>query len=242
MRHMIRRSALVLVLAVLISFAALPSHTSALTPGAIDLTIDCDGFSGTAFVTFDRENNGNTVSERWRVMARDGAGSVIYDTGTLTTGGISLPFPSADLVTVLDFFFGTAWQSPPQSNPITMTIYSLAGTDSSGAPVGEVSYLLAQGTCSALTGGCDTLLALSSTAVVGQFVADADLYWAVGNLTSPLATITASNTAWVLGKDASGEYYKIAWVCNYYWVKVNTMGPNPDAVWNNTPLPTGVVQ
>ncbi len=244
---MARRLTLVITLvAFYIGVFAVP-QASALTPGNVNITMDCDGFSGTAGVMFDRENHGDSVSESWRVVARDGSGTTIYSTATLTTTYTALPFGPVEIVAILDFFYGTAWQSAPQTNPITMTIYSVAGTDSSGAPVGEESYMLAQGSCADLTvtvpvAGCDVLVDIPSTAVVGLFVADANLYWAPGNLTDPLATITAGNTAWVLGKDASGGYYKILWVCKFYWVPVGTMAPNPDAVWNSTPLPAEVVK
>jgi len=90
--------------------------------------------------------------------------------------------------------------------------------------------------------GCDVLLPIPATAVGGTFVADAPLYWAPGKLTSPLVTIAAGNSARVLGLDATGQYYKIIWVCDFLWVPKATLGPNYDAVWNGAPLPTGVVE
>ncbi|MBP8972348.1 MAG: hypothetical protein KBH93_00620 [Anaerolineae bacterium] len=90
--------------------------------------------------------------------------------------------------------------------------------------------------------GCDVLMNIPSTAVVGAFVANAPLYWEPGQLVQPYTEITAGNTAWVLGKDASGEYYKIIWVCDQLWVPVGAMGPNYDAVWNGAPLPADVVE
>ncbi len=90
--------------------------------------------------------------------------------------------------------------------------------------------------------GCDALLPIPETAVGGTFVADAPIYWTPGELTSPLVTIKAGNSARVLGLDASGEYYQIIWVCDYVWVPKATLGPNYDAVWNGAPLPTAVVQ
>ena len=244
---MARRLTLIIVLIVVLTAVFPAAKTSALTLGTINITIDCTGFSGTADVVFDRENHGTTTSEAWRVTAVDGDGTTIYDTGTLTTGGPPLPIGPVDIVGPLDTLIGLTWQTAPASNPITMTIYSLAGTDSQSVPVGEESYFLAQGTCPGLpdgtaVAGCDTLMSIPTGSVVGLFVADADLYWAPGQLTNPLATIGAGNTAWVLGKDASGAYYKILWVCNYYWVPIGTMGPNPDDVWNSAPLPTGVVE
>jgi hypothetical protein len=90
--------------------------------------------------------------------------------------------------------------------------------------------------------GCDVLMPIPATAVGGTFVADAPLYWAPGELTNPLVTIRAGNSARVLGLDASGQYYKIIWVCNFLWVPRATLGPNYDAVWNGAPLPTAVVE
>jgi len=90
--------------------------------------------------------------------------------------------------------------------------------------------------------GCDVLMPIPATAVGGTFVADAPLYWAPGKLTSPLVTIAAGNSARVLGLDATGQYYKIIWVCDFLWVPKATLGPNYDAVWNGAPLPTGVVE
>ncbi len=86
------------------------------------------------------------------------------------------------------------------------------------------------------------MLPIPATAVGGTFVADAPVYWKPGELTNPLVTIKAGNTARVIGQDASGQYYKIIWVCDLVWVPKATMGPNYDAVWNGKPLPTEVVE
>lgn len=80
-----------------------------------------------------------------------------------------------------------------------------------------------------------------SDAVVGSIIAPADLYVAPGQLTNPLYGLTPGTTAWVLGMDASGEYYKIEWACQQLWVLAETMAPNYDAVWNGMPLPTNGV-
>jgi hypothetical protein len=90
--------------------------------------------------------------------------------------------------------------------------------------------------------GCDALIHIPNTAVVGAFLGDAPIYWAPGKLTNPLLTIPAGSTAWVLGVDESGQYYQIIWVCDLVWVPVGTMGPNSDAVWLSRPLPTSVVK
>ncbi|MEP0762097.1 MAG: hypothetical protein HRF48_05095, partial [Chloroflexota bacterium] len=52
--------------------------------------------------------------------------------------------------------------------------------------------------------GCDVLMPIPETAVGGTFVADAPVYWEPGELTNPLVTIKAGNSARVLGLDASG--------------------------------------
>ncbi len=96
--------------------------------------------------------------------------------------------------------------------------------------------------CVPVVPGCDTRIAMTDNAVVGLFVADALTYWEPVAGSSTTVTITAANTAWVLGMDASGAYYKIVWVCDYLWVAVGAMGPNPDAAWNSTPLPATVVE
>lgn len=98
-------------------------------------------------------------------------------------------------------------------------------------------------TCSGVAvPGCDTVMPIKADSVVGAFTANAQTYWKPGQLTNPIVTIGAGNTAWVLGKDATGAYYKIIWVCDLLWVPVGTMGPNNDAVWLGKPLPTGVVE
>jgi len=88
--------------------------------------------------------------------------------------------------------------------------------------------------------GCNAQISIPSTAVGGAFVGDAPVYWMPGEATG--VTIPAGNTALVIGVDASGQYYKIIWNCDFVWVPVGSMGPNYDAVWNGAPLPAGVVE
>ncbi len=89
--------------------------------------------------------------------------------------------------------------------------------------------------------GCD--VPLTPDAVVGLFVTDATTYWAPEKKLQPEVIIPAGKTAWVLGQDASGAYYKIIWACDTLWVSVSSMGPNVgDPVWRGAPLPTGVVE
>jgi len=83
---------------------------------------------------------------------------------------------------------------------------------------------------------------LPEGAVVGTFLTDTVAHWAPGKVTEPNIVFNAGKTAWVLGVDESGEFYKLAYLCDYLWVPVEAMGPNYDEVWNGTPLPTTVVK
>jgi len=87
--------------------------------------------------------------------------------------------------------------------------------------------------------GCSVNL---KNAVVGSFVLPASFYFKPGVAAGSGYGAAPGQTAWVLGVDESGEYYKIAWGCNYLWVLTSTMGPNYDKVWNGAPLPTTVVE
>lgn len=83
---------------------------------------------------------------------------------------------------------------------------------------------------------------LPKGSVVGTFLTDTVAHWAPGKATEPNIVFHAGKTAWVLGVDESGEYYKLAYLCDYLWVPVEAMGPNYDAVWNGAPLPTNTVK
>jgi hypothetical protein len=91
--------------------------------------------------------------------------------------------------------------------------------------------------------GCDAYMPLKG-AVVGQFVSDTIGYWKpdYSAATFPVVYIEAGKTLYVLGVDKTGEFAKVMLHCSLFWVPRNTVGPNPDNVWNNTPLPTTVVE
>ena len=89
--------------------------------------------------------------------------------------------------------------------------------------------------------GCDVLAPLPKTAVVASFVQTEPLYSAPGVLDEPALSIEAGKTAWAIGPDASGKYYKILWVCDFLWVPASALGPNYDNVWQGTPLPNAPV-
>jgi hypothetical protein len=97
------------------------------------LTITCTDFSDPApsTVTFDRDNTGSG-SEAYRYVATDGAGSVIFSHSS------QLPLGSYTL--------GSAsFSPPPLHNPLTVTLFSLAGN---GLP---------EQTVFSISGSCDSL-------------------------------------------------------------------------------------
>jgi len=96
------------------------------------------------------------------------------------------------------------------------------------------------------TGYCGAgpdMVAIPATAVGGAFVSNADVYYGPGMdmLSDPLVTLEAGTTVWVLGPDATGDFYKILFAGKFLWVKAETLGPNYDEVWNGAPLPSNAV-
>jgi len=85
------------------------------------------------------------------------------------------------------------------------------------------------------------LVPIPDTAVVGSFVQTTPAYFAPQSSAATDTVMEAGKTAWVYGVDASGQFYKVMLAGKFFWVPVNTMGPNYDEVWNGTPLPTNVV-
>ncbi len=80
-----------------------------------------------------------------------------------------------------------------------------------------------------------------SAGVVGAFTQHTELLYAPDANAGSGKVMAAGQTLWVLGVDRSGLYYKVLLSGDTYWVPVRSMGPNFDAVWNGTPLPTTVV-
>jgi hypothetical protein len=82
---------------------------------------------------------------------------------------------------------------------------------------------------------------IPDTAVVGLFLVDTPIHW----MPSPDAVtdivMQAGKTAWVYGLSESGAYYRVMMAGKFFWVPVQTMGPNPDEVWKSRPLPTVVI-
>ena len=235
MRNPLWRVATVLVL-VAVFVLVVPVVQAGLFTGTPSL--ECDGihFSPDSLLTLDRDNTG-AGREYAYLRGYDGAGTQILFVEDTRPVGSDIGFAPV-----------YPWDVAPAYNPLTVRLVSPAYE---GLP--EQILFNVVGECEGLPWaepepepvllpGCDVLLPIPATAVGGTFVADAPVYWTPGELTSPLVTIPAGNSARVIGLDASGQYYKIIWVCDFVWVPVGTLGPNYDAVWNGAPLPTGVVE
>lgn len=218
---------LVIVVAVVVW---IPTAQASTYEGTVEIT--CTGFtaSGTGAHILDRDNTG-IGQEALRIVAYDGAGTTLF---TLSYSNSLGSYAGGIIGT-------TPWTTPPAYNPITWELWSLSGNG-----LNTQLDVRAIGECAGLpylpVAGCDLMMPVPPTAVGGTFVASAPVYWAPGKLTDPVLTIPVGSTARVIGVDASGDYYKIVWSCDFLWVPVETVGPNYDNVWNGKPLPTDVVE
>jgi hypothetical protein len=92
-------------------------------------------------------------------------------------------------------------------------------------------------TASGTAAGCDALVPLPETAVVGTITDNAAVFGSpdAGAITNTVLTI--GKTFWMDGLDSSGVYRKTLISCTWAWVEAAKTGPNFDKVWNGTPLP-----
>ena len=215
-----------LIIATVAVFGVMPQAAEASTYNGT-VNINCSGViaAGLGAHILDRDNTGSG-QERIRILATDGAGNVILDytyQNTLASygGGIG----------------SWNWTTAPEYNPITFKVISVAGN---GLP--EKLDYTATGSCPGLPDyvGAD-MVPIPSQAVVGSFVATTAVYGSPNANAESTTVMEAGKTAWVYGVDASGQFYKVMLAGKFFWVPVNTMGPNYDEVWNGTPLPTTVV-
>ena len=86
--------------------------------------------------------------------------------------------------------------------------------------------------------GGDTCVPIPDGSVVGDMPQGAQAFYAPGEATN--ITINPG-TYWVIGKDESGQYYKILLACQYLWVPIDAMQPSYQPPWSGQPLPTQVV-
>ncbi len=99
--------------------------------------------------------------------------------------------------------------------------------------------------CTASTPAASTPCIGFTGAGQGLLVRATPIYWAPrANAASTIILETAPNakTYWVLGVDSTRSFYKIIIACKTYWVPIDSLVPNPDAVWRGAPLPTRVVE
>ena len=166
----------------------------------------------------------------------------LYVVGTLVDEALN-SFPDTLTYTfAVDTHGAVRWYSYIQSTGehigVTWTVSCTVGSEPPPAPKPPA----AEGAAApVIVPGCDAVMNIPDTAVVGTFVETVVADWAPGEVTAPSVTLEAGKTAWVLGVDESGAYYKIFWGCQTLWVPVGTIGPNHDDVWHGTPLPTEVV-
>lgn len=86
------------------------------------------------------------------------------------------------------------------------------------------------------------MVPIPDSAVVGKFLAWTPLYY-LPHLDAPTDyNMEPGQSLWVFGVDASGQFYQVLLSGKLIWAPVESMGPNYDAVWNGTPLPTTVVE
>lgn len=232
--YWLKRTIALLVLATMALVPFYGSAEASVYEGTI--AIDCAGMDATdtGAHILDRDNTGSG-EERIRILAQDGAGTVILDYEYQTALG-----------TYAGGVGDWTWDTAPAYNPITVQIISMAGN---GLP--EQVDFTATGSCAGLPvfegvaaatePGCRALVSIPDHAVGGTVVAPAQLYATPGEPVVPETVLDPGQTARVLGVDSSGSYYQILWVCERVWVPVGTIGPNFDDVWNGTPLPTVVV-
>jgi hypothetical protein len=83
---------------------------------------------------------------------------------------------------------------------------------------------------------------LTAGAVVGQITQTTVAHFAPSLDAATTTVLPAGQTWWVLGTDASGDWYKILVSCEDVWVPASALGPNFDAVWGGAALPGNALQ
>ncbi len=86
------------------------------------------------------------------------------------------------------------------------------------------------------------MVSIPDDAVVGTFTTPTALHFqpVVGAATPHM--MSAGQSLWVFGLDASGAFYQVLLSGKTYWVPMSTIGPTYSPPWNSAPLPGGIVQ
>ncbi|MBI5961023.1 MAG: hypothetical protein HY866_19955 [Chloroflexi bacterium] len=261
MRRLILSGSLILTLALVfglpgyapveaVSFAtgvALSSYSDCTSPAGLDLSMSADATptteggiattedgttlmsfeQGTGFASFSGTFTGyNFASPAWSVPAGTIVGLYAY---------IGQPMASATSANTIEWF--VAYNCSTQQ--IVASCYGDYGNCPQSA-VGLGSSPSPDATGASLVPGPD-MVPIPDTAVVGAFVVTTPIYFAPDSGAASTVVMEAGKTAWVFGLDATGQFYKVVLAGKYFWVPVNTMGPNFDNVWLGRPLPTVVV-
>jgi LysM repeat protein len=224
-KHMRRLLIVGLVLLLAASVAATPHTAQAVANNTGQITVGCNQVQ--IDMTYDvNRNNTGTGREYHAYVVTDAAGTVLY----VQPYHDPIPNHYHDVIT-------HSYTATPGLNPITAVHISYAGNGFS-----EQVVYRSTGSCSGLPWavGADQV-PIPSTAVVGSFVKSTPIYSDPIPGSTINLTMAAGKTAWVYGVDPSGQFYRVMLGGTFFWVPVNTMGPNYDAVWQGRPLPGGVV-
>ena len=218
----------VALLLAVVAFAVPSTHVAHASVYNGTVAITCTGWTAlnTGSHILDRDNT-NLGRESLLIEAWDGDGTLIYSLGY------------SNVLTTFSSGIGSGvWTTAPNNNPITWRLTSLAGNGYAA----QVDFV-AVGECAGLPTwvGSDQV-PIPAGSVVGSFVVTTALYTAPSADAATTFVMNAGQTLWVYGVDASGQYYQVQLAGQLLWVPVSTMGPNYDAVWNGTPLPTTVVK
>lgn len=223
-----RSKTLVIAFVVLVSLTALWGIVQAsVYNGTVQFTCTNADATGTGSHVLDRDNTGAN-QEQLRIDITDGAGTLIF---TLTFQNLLSTYPGG----IGNFVYTT----PPQYNPITFTVTSLAGN---GLP--EQVDFVAEGECAGLPTfepPSPPCVAIPTGSVVGRLTRTAQIFYAPGE-ESPGNVLPGGQTFWVVGFDETRGYAKLVLACQYVWVEADAIGPNFEAPWFGAPLPDRVVQ
>lgn len=177
--------------------------------------------------------NGTTSPSGPFPTGQTGVGSTVF--AGLTSGAMTATYPAYFAVTLNTYIGGElVYTSTLRGDCVadgagTASITNQEITPGNGAPAAQEPVP-----------GPD-LVNLPSGSVVGAFVTSTPAYFAPQAGAATSTVLDAGKTLWVLGVDASGQFYKVVLAGKYFWVPVRSMGPNYDEVWQGTPLPTTVV-
>lgn len=138
-RHSFPARLLILLCLMGLVAALLVAPVSAGRRDGLSFNVSCDGFASLGGgIVLNRDNTG-IGREAFYIIAHDGAGSIIYgpEEESFVVGGSLYIDPGI-------FFI---WATPPQANPLTVQVVSLAGND-----LGEQIIYERRGICSGLPG------------------------------------------------------------------------------------------